>query len=162
MPATAIHISCDGQSRLLASSYTPLTHPGSYLSRILRTTLDFHLPSQLVVRMAPPLPTVAKLKLSYPLYGADFDPLSSSFLIVGGGGGEGKHGVGNKIVGCFYLSLLLSSRLCSVVLTRYFTTRRNLGARRDRPVERRGLSHLACRSWIDRRFHHSLCGCQQF
>ena len=47
--------------------------------------------------MSRTLPTVAKTKLSYPLYGADFDPLNSNFLLVGGGGGEGRSGVGNKI-----------------------------------------------------------------
>ncbi len=40
----------------------------------------------------------AKSTLSYPLYCADFDPNDSNFLIVGGGGGEGRSGVGNKIV----------------------------------------------------------------
>lgn len=47
--------------------------------------------------MAPSIPT-AKITLSYPLYGADFDPRNPGFLLVGGGGGEGKSGVGNKIV----------------------------------------------------------------
>lgn len=41
----------------------------------------------------------AKITLSYPLYAADFDPENSSFLLVGGGGGEGRSGIGNKIVG---------------------------------------------------------------
>ncbi|KAL8919712.1 MAG: hypothetical protein Q9172_004850 [Xanthocarpia lactea] len=40
----------------------------------------------------------AKLTLSYPLYASDFDPQNSDFLLVGGGGGEGRTGVGNKIV----------------------------------------------------------------
>ena len=40
----------------------------------------------------------AKLTLSYPLYASDFDPQNSDFLVVGGGGGEGRTGVGNKIV----------------------------------------------------------------
>ena len=40
----------------------------------------------------------AKLSLSYPLYCADFDPNNDGFLFVGGGGGEGRSGVGNKIV----------------------------------------------------------------
>ncbi|KAI9877265.1 MAG: hypothetical protein M1830_004374 [Pleopsidium flavum] len=39
----------------------------------------------------------AKSTLSYPLYCADFDPYNDSFLLVGGGGGEGRSGVGNKI-----------------------------------------------------------------
>ena len=45
----------------------------------------------------PPLPS-AKITLTYPLYAADFDPQNSDFLLVGGGGGEGRSGVGNKIV----------------------------------------------------------------
>ncbi|KAL8938434.1 MAG: hypothetical protein Q9216_003908 [Gyalolechia sp. 2 TL-2023] len=47
--------------------------------------------------MAPPVAT-AKLGLSYPLYASDFDPQNDSFLLVGGGGGETRTGVGNKIV----------------------------------------------------------------
>ncbi|KAF7717827.1 Uncharacterized protein PECH_000086 [Penicillium ucsense] len=44
-------------------------------------------------------PTVysAKLTLSCPLFAADFDPRDNGRLIVGGGGGEGRSGVGNKI-----------------------------------------------------------------
>ena len=47
--------------------------------------------------MAPPVAS-AKASLSYPLYAADFDPHNYGFLLVGGGGGEGRSGVGNKIV----------------------------------------------------------------
>ena len=47
--------------------------------------------------MAPVIPS-SKITLSYPLYGADFDPEDDRFLLVGGGGGEGRTGVGNKIV----------------------------------------------------------------
>ncbi|KAL9601704.1 MAG: hypothetical protein Q9219_002315 [cf. Caloplaca sp. 3 TL-2023] len=46
--------------------------------------------------MAPSIAS-AKLELSYPLYASDFDPQNSSFLLVGGGGGESRTGVGNKI-----------------------------------------------------------------
>lgn len=47
-----------------------------------------------------PIPTPsAKITLSCPLYAADFDPENSNRLLVGGGGGEGRSGVGNKIVG---------------------------------------------------------------
>lgn len=46
--------------------------------------------------MAPPFPE-SKIKLDYPLYGCDFDPLDSTRLFVGGGGGASKTGVGNKI-----------------------------------------------------------------
>lgn len=58
--------------------------------------------------MAPSLPS-AKITLSYPLYGADFDPKNPGFLLVGGGGGEGRSGVGNKIVGFVLLLLELST-----------------------------------------------------
>ncbi|KAI9824753.1 MAG: hypothetical protein M1832_001580 [Thelocarpon impressellum] len=44
-----------------------------------------------------PTAVSASTALSYPLYAADFDPDDSSFLLVGGGGGEGRSGVGNKI-----------------------------------------------------------------
>ena len=47
--------------------------------------------------MAPSIAT-AKITLSYPIYAADFDPNSDGLLLVGGGGGEGRSGVGNKIV----------------------------------------------------------------
>ncbi|KAL8983093.1 MAG: hypothetical protein Q9177_005082, partial [Variospora cf. flavescens] len=47
--------------------------------------------------MAPPVAS-AKLTLSCPLYASDFDPQDNNFLLVGGGGGEGRSGVGNKIV----------------------------------------------------------------
>ncbi|CAG8961979.1 hypothetical protein HYFRA_00014024 [Hymenoscyphus fraxineus] len=46
--------------------------------------------------MAPLIPS-AKSTLSYPLYACDFDPLDSTRLVVGGGGGAGRSGVGNKI-----------------------------------------------------------------
>ncbi|KAI9782520.1 MAG: hypothetical protein M1816_001858 [Peltula sp. TS41687] len=40
---------------------------------------------------------IAKTKLTYPLFSADFDPEDDRYLLVGGGGGEGKTGVGNRI-----------------------------------------------------------------
>lgn len=46
--------------------------------------------------MAPPFRS-AKLTLSCPLFAADFDPRNNGFLLVAGGGGEGRSGVGNKI-----------------------------------------------------------------
>ena len=49
--------------------------------------------------MAPHIPE-SKIALSYPLYACDFDPQDSNKLIVGGGGGAGRSGVGNKIVSC--------------------------------------------------------------
>ncbi|KAH6661078.1 hypothetical protein BKA67DRAFT_550112 [Truncatella angustata] len=39
----------------------------------------------------------AKITLSCPLWACDFVPQDASQLIVGGGGGAGRHGVGNKI-----------------------------------------------------------------
>lgn len=36
--------------------------------------------------------------LDYPLYVCDFDPADAGRLIVGGGGGASRTGVGNKIV----------------------------------------------------------------
>jgi len=53
--------------------------------------------------MAPTI-YAAKLTLSCPLFAADFDPRDNGRLFVGGGGGEGRSGVGNKIVsGAFSL-----------------------------------------------------------
>ncbi|KAL2848484.1 hypothetical protein BJY01DRAFT_211851 [Aspergillus pseudoustus] len=46
--------------------------------------------------MAPNIPS-AKITLSCPLFAADFDPRNQAFLLVAGGGGEGRSGVGNKI-----------------------------------------------------------------
>ncbi|KAI9687595.1 MAG: hypothetical protein M1822_002205 [Bathelium mastoideum] len=39
----------------------------------------------------------AKITLSYPVYAADFDPYGRGYLVTGGGGGEGRSGVGNRI-----------------------------------------------------------------
>jgi hypothetical protein len=57
--------------------------------------------------------TSEKITLTYPLYCADF--LDVDHLVVGGGGGEGRSGVGNKIVRFFPLNSLIpsSSRLSS-------------------------------------------------
>lgn len=46
--------------------------------------------------MAPSIPST-ELRLSYPLYACDFDPQDANRLVVGGGGGEGRSGVANKI-----------------------------------------------------------------
>lgn len=40
----------------------------------------------------------AKHTLDYPVYAADWDPYSRGYLVVAGGGGEGRSGVPNKIV----------------------------------------------------------------
>ena len=45
--------------------------------------------------MAPDIPS-AELRLSYPLYAVDFDPQDANRLVVGGGGGAARSGVGNK------------------------------------------------------------------
>ncbi len=47
--------------------------------------------------MAPSIPS-GKTTLSYPIFAADFDPLDDRLLLVGGGGGEGRSGVSNKLV----------------------------------------------------------------
>jgi hypothetical protein len=46
--------------------------------------------------MAPPFPR-SSIELDYPLYAVDFDPEDSTRVVVGGGGGAGHSGVGNKI-----------------------------------------------------------------
>ncbi|KAL2135527.1 hypothetical protein VTI74DRAFT_8133 [Chaetomium olivicolor] len=46
--------------------------------------------------MAPTIPST-ELRLSYPLYALDFDPSDENRLIVGGGGGAARSGVGNKV-----------------------------------------------------------------
>lgn len=45
-----------------------------------------------------PTSVKAKITLNFPVYTCDFDPLDPSTLIVGGGGGASKTGIGNKIV----------------------------------------------------------------
>jgi glycyl-tRNA synthetase len=64
--------------------------------------------------MAPPY-VEAKLTLTYPIYAVDFDPRNNGSLIVGGGGGEGRSGVSNKIVRALpnlsYTSLMQFARL---------------------------------------------------
>ncbi|KAI5365277.1 Putative quinoprotein alcohol dehydrogenase-like superfamily [Septoria linicola] len=39
----------------------------------------------------------AKHTLDYPVYAADFDPYNRGYLVIAGGGGEGRSGVPNKI-----------------------------------------------------------------
>ncbi|KAK4166804.1 hypothetical protein QBC43DRAFT_257666 [Cladorrhinum sp. PSN259] len=46
--------------------------------------------------MAPAIPS-QELKLSYPLYAVEFEPEDTNRLIIGGGGGANRSGVGNKI-----------------------------------------------------------------
>lgn len=47
--------------------------------------------------MAPPFES-ANIELDFPLYAIDFDTEDPNRLVVGGGGGAGRSGVGNKIV----------------------------------------------------------------
>lgn len=47
--------------------------------------------------MAPPFPR-AQIEVDYPIYAVDFDPQDANRLVIGGGGGAGRSGVGNKIV----------------------------------------------------------------
>jgi hypothetical protein len=65
--------------------------------------------------MAPTVPS-AKLTLSCPLFAADFDPRNHGFLIVAGGGGEGRSGVGNKIASTA-LSVCLSLETRSIIIS---------------------------------------------
>lgn len=54
-------------------------------------------PFKSTIAMSPSFAT-AKITLGYPLYASDFDPQNNDFLLVGGGGGESRSGVDNKIV----------------------------------------------------------------
>ena len=45
-----------------------------------------------------PANSYAKTTLSFPIFAAEFDPYSRGYLVVGGGGGEGRSGVPNQIV----------------------------------------------------------------
>ncbi|OQE31532.1 hypothetical protein PENSTE_c001G03851 [Penicillium steckii] len=65
------------------------------LSKLSSSSSLFSLQSQ-TSTMAPTI-YAAKLTLSCPLFAADFDPRDNGRLFVGGGGGEGRSGVGNKI-----------------------------------------------------------------
>lgn len=80
-------------ARVLSFLYTPGYHSHR------RKSIESHTSAKTVPQkiMAPLVPS-AKATLSYPLYAVDFDPLDSSRLLVGGGGGAGRTGVGNKIV----------------------------------------------------------------
>lgn len=40
----------------------------------------------------------AQTRLSYPIFDADFDPYNRGYLVVGGGGGESRSGIANKLV----------------------------------------------------------------
>lgn len=47
----------------------------------------------------------AKVTLDYPIYACDFDHKDATRVVVGGGGGAGRSGVGNKIVFHFHSPL---------------------------------------------------------
>jgi len=78
------------------------------ISCLLLSHRPLHSSSAVLSPMPAPIHT-AKSTLSYPLYCADFDPYNNSFLLVGGGGGEGRSGVGNKIV----LTKIFFRRFCT-------------------------------------------------
>ncbi|TWU77327.1 hypothetical protein ED733_005233 [Metarhizium rileyi] len=46
--------------------------------------------------MTPPFPR-ADAEVDYPIYAVDFDPEDANRLVIGGGGGAGRSGVGNKM-----------------------------------------------------------------
>lgn len=78
-----------------ASVITPLFH---LLSSSLSHNFQAVGVTTLNTGTMAPLISSAKATLAYPLYAVDFDPLDATRLVVGGGGGAGKTGVGNKIV----------------------------------------------------------------
>ena len=47
--------------------------------------------------MAPNV-SYAKTTLPFPIFAAEFDPYNRGYLVVAGGGGEGRSGVPNQIV----------------------------------------------------------------
>jgi hypothetical protein len=47
--------------------------------------------------MAPSV-SYAKTTLPFPIFAAEFDPYNRGYLVVAGGGGEGRSGVPNQIV----------------------------------------------------------------
>ena len=77
-------------SHLVAAAILLSCDPSSQYDGFLTSTNQ-------VVEMSAPFAS-AKVTLSCPIYAADFDPGNNGFLLVGGGGGEGRSGVGNKIV----------------------------------------------------------------
>lgn len=52
--------------------------------------------------MAPNV-SYAKTTLPFPIFAAEFDPYSRGYLVVAGGGGEGRSGVPNQIVSTIFL-----------------------------------------------------------
>ena len=87
--------------------------------------------------MAPPIAT-AKITLTYPLYASDFDPYNSSYILVGGGGGESRSGVGNKIV-CQKSPVYVPPLTISIDPSRCFPKAESLGDSRHQPFTRRRL-----------------------
>jgi hypothetical protein len=59
----------------------------------------------------------ANITLSYPLYACDFDYSDPNRLVVGGGGGATKSGVGNKIVSLAFDGAGVGVERLSTVLT---------------------------------------------
>jgi hypothetical protein len=71
--------------------------PSFSLPLSLSTQLSTFLSQSMVFQSQGPV-SFTKTTLSYPVYAAEFDPYNRGFLVVGGGGGQGRSGVANKIV----------------------------------------------------------------
>lgn len=72
---------------------------------------SIHPPGSNPPNMSPSIPS-AKLTLSCPLFAADFDPRHHGLLLVGGGGGEGRSGVGNKIASSALVKMMHYAAPC--------------------------------------------------
>lgn len=60
----------------------------------------------------------AHTTLDYPLYVCDFDPTDAGRLIVGGGGGASRTGVGNKLVRIVCLLRIAATPTSILLLTK--------------------------------------------
>ncbi|PKS10209.1 hypothetical protein jhhlp_001959 [Lomentospora prolificans] len=85
------------EPKLKQREITTKTHSSRKRSQLLILTSRGRRDPSVYNKMAPPDFPSAKLTLSYPLYACDFDPQDPTRLVVGGGGGPGRSGVGNKI-----------------------------------------------------------------
>ena len=54
--------------------------------------------------MAPNV-SYAKTTLPFPIFAAEFDPYNRGYLVVAGGGGEGRSGVPNQIVSTVFSAI---------------------------------------------------------
>ena len=97
-----------------------------------------------------------KTTLSYPVYAAEFDPYNRGFLVAGGGGGQGRSGVANKIVS--YVWSLCSRTTDVDMLIDAAGHEQTLGSGHDcrnRPLERRRLHHITGYSGFQGWSHHA-------